>query len=159
MTNEEKYKTLSERATAFAAFCKRFWFCKGCPAKVNYIADPDIISYMDMHCHFVWLSLEAEEEKPLPCPCCGSRFDRRAINWLGLDVCKAPELKDAELKPCPFCGGEAKLASQKYGLHFAYVKCSKCHAKVYVDEVEHLGMSLGEMTELAISEWNLRVRP
>lgn len=35
----------------------------------------------------------------------------------------------AELKPCPFCGGEAK---RYYGYHDMYgVTCKKCSAKVY----------------------------
>lgn len=89
MTNEEKYKTQSERATAFTAFCKRFRFCKNCPARVQYTADTDIISDMDMHCHFKWLTLEykdeeneyKDEEKPLPCPCCGATAMVREMPW------------------------------------------------------------------------------
>lgn len=157
MTNKEKYTTTEERVTTFRKFCRSQKRCDMCPASRSQSKSKCEFGFD--WCALAWLALEyKDEEKPLPCPCCGSRFDRRAINWLGLDVCKAPELKDAELKPCPFCGGEAKLASQKYGLNFAYVKCSKCNAKVYVDEVEHLGMSLGEMSKLVIAEWNRRAK-
>lgn len=82
MTNEEKYKTQSERAAAFSAFCKRFKFCKNCPARAHDEPDSDIISDMDGHCHFNWLALEYEDEvKPMPCPCCGAPVMVREMPW------------------------------------------------------------------------------
>ena len=65
MTNEEKYKTPSERRTAFKAFCK---CCKVC---ADRHIKPHDLPNID-NCVFDWLALEAEEEKPLPCPCCGA---------------------------------------------------------------------------------------
>lgn len=63
MTNEEKYKTPRERATAFSEFCKRNKECENCPIIEQY-ADAE------SGCSFRWLALE--EEKPKPCPCCGA---------------------------------------------------------------------------------------
>lgn len=43
-------------------------------------------------------------------------------------------MNELELRPCPFCGGEAELC-KSYGndgqVHYdtAYVRCTKCHAK------------------------------
>lgn len=67
MTNGEKYKTAEERFAAFMGYCdrhrKKFNGCTigNCPLRTT----------SKRACQFLWLSLEAEEEKPLPCPCCG----------------------------------------------------------------------------------------
>lgn len=38
-------------------------------------------------------------------------------------------MKETELKPCPFCGGEAR---RYYGNHDMYgVTCKKCTAKIF----------------------------
>ena len=46
-----------------------------------------------------------------------------------------------EIKPCPFCGGKAKIMGKQHGFHGEncfgnkklswkiYVKCNKCHAR------------------------------
>lgn len=47
-----------------------------------------------------------------------------------------------ELKPCPFCGGQAKMFSA-FGTQ---VQCTKCGAKVY-----------DLVMELALAKWNNRV--
>lgn len=129
MTNAEKFATSEERVTAFREFCHRMRRCDKCPTV-----------------------LDKKEPK--------SRFgfDLCALRWLTLEVCQEPEPKNAKLKPCPFCGGEAKFASQKWGLSFAYVKCSKCHAKVCVDKMELPGVPLELLSEMAISEWNRRAK-
>lgn len=83
MTNEGKYKTSRERANAFSAFCKRYKFCKSCPARVHdEHYNSDIITDMGMHCHFNWLALEyKDEEKPMPCPCCGKPAMVHEMPW------------------------------------------------------------------------------
>ncbi len=35
-------------------------------------------------------------------------------------------MKSEELKPCPFCGGEAAIV---YDINSVYVKCIKCHCQ------------------------------
>ena len=59
-TNEERFRTKEERSAAFLSFCKKMNGCKNCP-----------LSSHKSRCTFVWLTLEAEKEKPLHCPCCG----------------------------------------------------------------------------------------
>lgn len=49
----------------------------------------------------------------------------------------------AELKPCPFCGGEAVLSGSEY----TYVYCKKCGAE------SHGGKSRAKTVE----QWNRRV--
>lgn len=62
MKNIYKYKTVEERASAFQEWC--------CKTKYDHECE-DSISCDE--CHFEWLELEAEEEKPLPCPFCGGK--------------------------------------------------------------------------------------
>ena len=38
-------------------------------------------------------------------------------------------MKETELKPCPFCGGEARRYNGNHDMHG--VVCKKCNAKVY----------------------------
>ena len=67
MTNEEKFKTPEERLAAFREYCDRhrekFNGCTigNCPLRTT----------STRACQFLWLALEAEEEKPLDCPFCG----------------------------------------------------------------------------------------
>ena len=58
----------------------------------------------------------------------------------------------AELKPCPFCGGEAKLsfynnAECTYVCH--YVRCTKCRATTGCEA----------SSKVAIVSWNRRYEP
>ena len=64
MTNEEKYKTVEERAKAFSMFCKNQGKCASCPVfgKIG-------------NCHFNWLAFEVDEERPEPCPFCGAKCE------------------------------------------------------------------------------------
>ena len=63
MTYGEKYKTLKERGDAFIEFCNSHHSCSDCAiSNIKKPKDP---------CAFIWLALEADEDKPLPCPFCG----------------------------------------------------------------------------------------
>lgn len=61
MTNEEKYKTSEERINAFDAFCGQYSTCRDCHIQGDRVVE----------CVLNWLALEAEEDKPMPCKCCG----------------------------------------------------------------------------------------
>ena len=52
-----------------------------------------------------------------------------------------------ELKPCPFCGGKARIARNVIYNSYA-VHCTKCMASV----IGHIGMGEEEI----INEWNRR---
>lgn len=55
----------------------------------------------------------------------------------------------AELKPCPFCGGEAEITFQSFGVN-AIITCKKCHTKFVFPWGETI-------TSLALAEkWNNR---
>lgn len=67
MTNEEKYNTPNERNGAFRDFCDSHHSCSDCAIyNMKGPRDP---------CAFIWLTFEAEEEKPLPCPFCGGEAE------------------------------------------------------------------------------------
>lgn len=63
----------------------------------------------------------------------------------------------AELKPCPFCGGEAELEHpHSFGVSFEYsgVRCIKCRARI-----EPILKSFSYSSdELAIEAWNRRTK-
>lgn len=44
---------------------------------------------------------------------------------------KAVMIMNNELKPCPFCGGEAVLKIKSFDVfnNAAFVECKKCHAR------------------------------
>lgn len=90
MTNEQKYKTTEERNEAFHRFCKSVNDCSICPvSKAPY-----------RRCTFAWLALEAEEEKPDACPCCGGEARiARGTDWARV-VCQSCRLgTEAERTP------------------------------------------------------------
>lgn len=66
-TNAERFKTVEERTLEFNRVCK--CDCENCKIfeMKNY--------QHNISCPFVWLEMEAEEEKPLPCPFCGSEVE------------------------------------------------------------------------------------
>ena len=59
-----------------------------------------------------------------------------------------------ELKPCPFCGGEAKLYNQKVvgGYDYSYVQCKKCHIQTACYDISTDYCS----SEMATEDWNRR---
>lgn len=59
----------------------------------------------------------------------------------------------AELKPCPFCGGEAKVT---VGNFWAWVKCTECQTATKPFEIEN-GNKEKAMQE-AVELWNRRVK-
>lgn len=60
------------------------------------------------------------------------------------------EIEDEiELKPCPFCGGDAEMQQGKHqGLRTFYVSCFGCGARTDLEYAE----------EFAADLWNERVR-
>ena len=66
-----------------------------------------------------------------------------------------------ELKPCPFCGGEAKLKhgkpwQQKKQGRFAFVQCLGCEAKTQTF-FQYAYQAWQEVDRYAIEAWNGRV--
>lgn len=59
------------------------------------------------------------------------------------------------IKPCPFCGGEAVLSNNKVvgGYDYSFVQCKKCgiHTKDYRVSTDYCS------SERAINDWNRRV--
>ena len=55
---------------------------------------------------------------------------------------------EPELKPCPFCGGEAELVHHECKMNDIKIQCTKCGIKT--------GWWMGEPAEL-IEQWNTRV--
>lgn len=64
MKNFEKYKTADERAYAFMNFCNGNSPCGKCQLNNVAATRPG--------CAYVWLDLDAGEEKSIDCPFCGS---------------------------------------------------------------------------------------
>lgn len=66
----------------------------------------------------------------------------------------------SELKPCPFCGGEARIQygypnQQKQGRRMVFVKCRECKAKT--ETVYQLPfVAWNDCKRWAIAAWNRR---
>lgn len=62
-------------------------------------------------------------------------------------------MKDIELKPCPFCGGEAELNKSFTNNWSAYVMCSDCSARtaLFVQSIDWCA------NDEAVKAWNRRV--
>lgn len=60
-------------------------------------------------------------------------------------------MSNIKLKPCPFCGGEAMLASKERGI-FTFATCQTCHV-----EMPRIKISAEYCAnEMAAKEWNRR---
>jgi len=62
-----------------------------------------------------------------------------------------------ELKPCPFCGGEAELitrGNQYTKKRSAEIECGKCHTKQITGAIRG---TIEWCKETAIKKWNNRV--
>lgn len=55
-------------------------------------------------------------------------------------------MKTSELKPCPFCGGEAELLVDETQYYKSMVICTKCYIHTPHEHIE----------AIAISAWNRR---
>lgn len=58
-----------------------------------------------------------------------------------------------ELKPCPFCGGTAKIWHDPDGPGYSYVECEKCRMK----SVRFMRAFERASDEAAAAFWNRRV--
>ena len=67
-----------------------------------------------------------------------------------------------EIKPCPFCGGKARLIikySEKTESYFMRVKCYRCNAQSATYSDEAMPTDDSESKKSAIEAWNKRYTP
>ena len=65
----------------------------------------------------------------------------------------------SELKPCPFCGGEAyaRFVKDKGAFGYTSVECKKCGAVPYV-HMAYNNLSKEEAVMGVVEAWNRRVK-
>ncbi len=67
-----------------------------------------------------------------------------------------------ELKPCPFCGGDAEVRTTYYELKTkdvpinSYVRCTKCFAQTYEFSYKNTDRTGTNPVESAVDAWNKR---
>ncbi len=70
-------------------------------------------------------------------------------------------MADIELKPCPFCGGKAKLKKgfpyqQNSQTKYAFIQCTKCRAKAATYE-QYPFQPYESILVFAARDWNRRI--
>ena len=72
------------------------------------------------------------------------------------------KMLDEQLKPCPFCGGKARIELrsktflQKRQVKCSYVKCTQCHVHSGKIELAKFDKS-GDAWREVVNNWNTRV--
>lgn len=62
-----------------------------------------------------------------------------------------------DLKPCPFCGGQAGRRfhiDMTYAYDECIIQCTQCKARIEIEGINELS----ELGKMAIEKWNKRVR-
>lgn len=70
--------------------------------------------------------------------------------------CEHNPVTDQELKPCPLCGGKAKITSRYFGGKREYIEtvsCKKCHLSI--NRIWSKGMSFETEVDV-VKTWNTR---
>ena len=74
--------------------------------------------------------------------------------WLGVQTANK-EVMNSDLKPCPFCGGNAEIKYEEYvtDVVSAFVYCTNCKVKFYVSFEDSKEEAYIKLVKL----WNTRV--
>lgn len=72
-------------------------------------------------------------------------------------------IKRRTLKPCPFCGGEAKITLGEYsrpeeGYEYYEIQCKECFASVTGESRNTYREDIGKAIFSAVDKWNKRTK-